>query len=548
MSLLKPLNLLNTGSAEAIAFQADSKFPSELTAIFQKVFDFIKAYDAKNGVVDDGNKAATKHIAIQKLFEEKINAKLTSVVKKFTGITITRIVTSLPTSFQGAIDMCMVTLNNTSVVSSRVLDEMSSGYGPKILKNNRSLDEIFDISRSLDKSKGKVLREGNILVMINIPIGLFVISDIFTNNVEKCQLTASEIAASFLHEIGHVLNYVEYMSDMGYLGYYGNNALRDVVTTFEKNPKDTIMKAVKLSEQNAKLMGNAFAKSILEKSTSILKVIVDKIDTPISIPGEVNPDYNPNVYFHIGLVLVRTIFTVVMIWRSPVSSLLTMVLPFEEIHELVSAKATTSNEYETSRNKTSIERLADEYVSRYRMSKDHSNAIIKLDIMFREYKRLGLPILLYNKNLRDSRQLSIFLSTVSVMDRLFAYLLEVQGKGSPDMYERAEGRLKRNISNLTDVIKSPLINRKMRDLIVQDIDEMTVTLNQYKPSPKRVIFEKLIRFILNAPTLMFITPSKHIYGNGNVKNEYFELFEQIDAMLSNKAHYYSAKISSIINR
>ena len=108
-------------------------------------------------------------------------------------------------------------------------------------------------------------------ININVPLGAFCITDIITKDLN---LKPEEIVAIFMHEIGHIMTIIEYMKDSMYLGYFGNNSLRDIKELVKNDPKKAISEIKKMSSEIEK---RDKAKKYT-KFTNVSKKLVDKIE------------------------------------------------------------------------------------------------------------------------------------------------------------------------------------------------------------------------------------------------------------------------------
>ena len=94
MSLLGVVEKLDTqieknhewyeSSTEAIKFQANSKFPADLTKLFQKILDFANDHDREFGEVTNTDQAIVKHVKLKKFMEHDINLEIIETIEKYT--------------------------------------------------------------------------------------------------------------------------------------------------------------------------------------------------------------------------------------------------------------------------------------------------------------------------------------------------------------------------------------------------------------------------------------------------------------------------------
>ena len=108
-----------------------------------------------------------------------------------------------------------------------------------------------------------------------------------------------------------------------------------------------------------------------------------------------------------------------------------------------------------------FERLADEYVSRFGLSKDLNNALLKIGFIYEELSKLHLVTLIYDKAARDSRMLRVVTFFLSIPSNILGYLVHLKVAGLSTGYEELYIRLKRNINNLHDVVKKNIFKKRI---------------------------------------------------------------------------------------
>lgn len=557
MSLLDSVHLLEekmgmeynfqSGSVEAINFQANSKFPHELEHLFQQVLDFADNHDQEYGVADTPEKALLKHTKLRELISGGVvGNQFIKIVEKHTRFKIEGIISSVPTNEANICNVWVCILDSTKSFND-IIDTITTtlGYGKDVKPTDKTLHDMLDVSRSLDKNMGHILRGSDWKIQINMPVGIFVVKDIISNNADKCQMTAKEITSVFLHELGHIFSWIEYSADLVYTGYYGNNILRDVTAKFVKNPKQTATEILNYVKKNDSKIDNKIYQKLVTNATLIVKKLLVMVDDKnIEIDPDNKASYNHSTILNIVLMLLIFIVSILFItfgWMK-------FFLPIQSMINIVSTDATNSNEYMTDKNMSIFERLADEYVSRFGLSKDLNNALLKIGFIYEELSKLHLVTLIYDKAARDSRMLRVVTFFLSIPSNILGYLVHLKVAGLSTGYEELYIRLKRNINNLHDVVKNRHLDPITRNTILDDIDDMNRTLVANKSNIELNAFDKVVKFILDIPDNILVQGGTYLFGSANADKEYMQLFEHLDELLSNKSFYYSASVARLLKK
>lgn len=526
-----------SGSMEAINFQANSAMPGELVKQFDRVFDFINNYELENGTPKDGKDVYTKHESILKFIEGTVGIEIKKIVSKYTMLTKILISSNMPITFGSAIDMYFETDFNLFELDE--LFQLSEGKNINFDIKSQIFKNVSNTEKSFDKVFGTISKNLPYNISINIPVGMFIMSDIIKDG-DKFQLSSKEITAVFLHELGHFFTFIEYSCNLLYTGYYGNNMLQNISAQVKNNPKEVVANLIKNSDADIATIKTPSNKKIAKNIVGILK----------RCNGWDGDDVNPNIvkdtYLQYGLksaveeILIMTFAYLIM---SPlIVPIMSAVRLIDQYKDDLHLK---SREYGTSKQSSQFERLADEYVSRYGMSKELNSALIKFEKFQIEVSKLGFNSPMYKDILKYKNSLLLICRLLAIPSRLMFFIGALKIDGISFGYEQDLVRLKRNIANLHDIIKDKNLDPAIRNSIINDIDEMEEMLRKNKSNMVFALFSKVLATIINAPETILITGSKYVFGSAGMDKEYFQLLEHLDDMLSNKSFYYSAKIGNL---
>ena len=534
-------------SIEAISFQANSKFPIELKSLIEKIFTYSEEMAKKYGEVTDSKIAYKKHSAIKKYIESEISDDLKKVIKKNTGLEINEVYTILPLLDPSASTFFACRIANPKKVIHDLLNLASAESNIKTDRSIKSLKDIFTISDSLDRSSGKILKDSKSLRFeLFIPVGPFCLNDLVKNG-DRFELTSDEIVAIILHEIGHEMAWVETAADMAYLGYYGNNFLREINTYINnKNNKNIREETIEIASDISNKTDNKAIKAFCLNSISLLsKSAKDEIpDIKINkkeIEKAEHQGYKNNLNIIIIFLILRLLclinFTLVIgnwIGISIGSSF------FND-----KGNPSSSHEKITSNQQRMFERLADEYVSRFKMGKYLNSGLIKV-ISLQKYINMTYGIPALNKTLRESESLLIGIILISTPLNLFTYISSVLFEKTSS-YEDDIQRLRRNVNNLIDVLKDSKLEANIRNSIIDDIQEMEKMISSNYPPSYRIL-KMVIDGIIKLPSNAINVSFGQIFGSGGLNRDYNRLMYELDELLSNRTFVYAAQAQRLFEK
>lgn len=532
-------------AAEAIAFQGGSKFPAELTTLWDKVFAFCDKHDEVHGNPTNVLSTVQKHTRVKEYIDTTISKEIKAVIKKNTGIEISDVITAMPTSLRSATDVYIAF--STEDYNEEIADELSDMEKAESFKENlHEMGDWKDISKKLDKAKGRMLKNIKITAYLCIPIGMFVIKDITSEKMIPTPLTSEEITSVILHEVGHMISGIEYITDTCFLGYYGNSFLRQIKdlskTDIDKALSITIDAAndVLAKNNNTKytklLSGSVKALQLIQASQVNSQIAVDKKDVD---------------NYHVGMGIVEKVILMPLItFCVGIVVAATVMMPFVEYASLSTAIADNSNtnEFVTFRKESMYERLADEYVSRYGMSKQLVNALIKIGKQ-NKHAQTGHNDILASEYVRNSMAYAAMINLLTIPTKILSYLVFLISETNQfSSYESTSIRLRRNVNNTVDILKDPTISKEVRQMLANDIDAMNKALDENKSLYELKLYDKLVKFVMQVIPMTISGTFQRLIDGSNLSKEYTELFNQLDELLSNRSFYYAAKISKSFRR
>lgn len=246
-------------SLEAMTAVTRSKLGDELTALWQEVIDYRD--NSLNGVSFTGRLSA-----IQSFFAKKIAKRFMDIVWKNTGLNIEAIFFKPNFEVSFCTWICIQKGDELTARGTGQIVDTLNGQASDWISNLRgeefTVDELISLAKSYDVEKGIIKPEHReqIKKIVRCAIGFdlslgFLSVDYLPKNSGAKYLTARELTAIMLHEIGHTLTLVEHAADL----YARAATFRTLEAYFKKTA--TVEKSIELGKRVANLAAsNGYAK------------------------------------------------------------------------------------------------------------------------------------------------------------------------------------------------------------------------------------------------------------------------------------------------
>lgn len=523
---------------EAVDFQVSSKLGSELTKVFQQAIDFVNnkiEYDKENKKY---NTTVQRHLQLHTYCQNILFPNMQKVIESVANLEVKKIVASdSPTGFF-AVDL---TMDN----SRDLLDMLNMQTGETEPPRNyrESLKETMEMYKNLDISKGvlKNFKYGKnnkrhiSVVLYFDPFTAFVSRDFVPEN--KIQdLTAEELTAIYLHEIGHALTTVE-RSIQTYFTVdrctkhipelLKNVSNKEDVEAFAEFGLPVLDKAKKDG-----ILGQS-EYDIITKAYESAKYIAESGDTE-----EVKISAYILLYMHIQFVIMLTCSTTLPLF-SWIKLFMGSVAGLEEFSGIKDAK--TSDTIMTKHNMYNMERIADEFVVRHGYGQYQASALNKLTTMF-EYMSAYQGIKSLN-HFRKSRIFSMYLRFTIFVMRMVGVSPSIT-EGFVSNYETLTARLTRLAQDQISVFKHTLKGAALDEAItsyeniIREIDDIDKQLD-------RKSAKLIYTYLFNSKFSMKFIAS---ILTGRLANDYDKLQNQVEDLINNKLYYQSAKFKQLVLR
>lgn len=531
--------IINKISTESIAFQYDSKFGDQVAKLFQKIIDFrdetLRTHSVKKiDDVEDMLKIFTN------FYTKTIRHELTNVVKKEAGVELTTIILNKPKHASGSFAVS-INLETGSLMDT--LSEVTSGStGFDDFDNfdfdKEGMENIIDVANSLDRKSGKF--KGNkfskhLRATLYLDIGFAFVPDLLYIGIDKkYRLTSKELAGIVLHEIGHIVTLVEYVSYNGYAGLYCNQNLDKI-----KNDPNKVANIL-----NSKTLLPSLKRNFTEiekYAPSISKMAFKRIETLEMIKLEFSKKDVLNRVLNIlsrFAVIILQLFTPIIILGNMIA--LCYALSIRKViesmaHTIQNADQPMSREIVTDRSVFAIERLADEYVVLHQYGKYLGSGFKKILHVFEIMQHQGIPSIFGDRY--SSRGFQYLVGGIGILLKIINPIICFLN--SP-LYEAPDKRLKRLYQNSYNGLKKANMSDEMKASLLKDLDN---NFNEYKQFRTKSLLD-ICMYLQKFETLLSF-PLKTIFNMLVETNyeEYSNLLENIDSILSNSLYATSARLS-----
>lgn len=517
---------------ESMQASVKSKLGAELEALFQEVID----YRDKN--LEDVN-FDSKVQAICTYFQKNVAKRMMDIVWKNAGLYIAAIEFRPHFRSQFCTWMCYGhtaprTQNGTFQIEN-ILNGQANGFVNDLFANKEfTVEELVKIAMSFDVEKGIIKPQFRkdmkkwIQCGIGFDIALgFLAKDYLPKNADVDYLTARELTAIMLHEIGHNMNLVEHAADM-YAHVSAFNALR---TYAEK--MCTPQQAIELGKY-AIAYGTQAG---LNKDASRLAGIVESASKDLASCGKQQLDQNGKNCFVLSMVCSA------------------FELLGEAIHIIcdIAIADPTRWTFRMSQNKkvgdTIIhdrmwqweERHADEYAMLNGYGADQVTSLEKIMKVYNLLGRSSKEVEQMQHAERTRQKLSLFskIHLFSVAHNMLSspmYMLYPPGS------QRYREILKSTIQNLKKHgADAAYVTKYMKDIetILDSIDKMSREDKYLELSMER--YKVFIKFTSLGSILSWLT-------HGRVDTELVELLNDIQKLNANLLSYFAVKFQQLAKK
>ena len=497
-------------SSEAIEFQRlgpnSGNFGSDMEAVFQDVINVRDRTDEKVRVK-----------TVVDYFLKVAGPKLIGVIKNHTGLSMT-----ITISRRLMCNFAVLMEFDPHWRDTRIIINQYSGLMDRSVMSNvdtrtvRSLEQLKDLAASLNVKTGcldpkKVAEHGFKCKLYFDVFSAFLIQETGATACEP--LTAHEVSAIILHEVGHVMTLIEHAAQTTY-----NRTIMDTaVKNFLKNgsPLDVLL-----------FLTDYFTKLKDDIGSSAAAKLFKIAEKQISVSGDIT----------IGLkIVLGTIFGTIFVLGSGIGFLVLMPFVmgarviFQSVQKMVElGKGKSSDFYFMPQNAQTCEVLADQYVDRWGFGDGLANGLKKL-IAWSRITGLGsFGYLQSNSASWYGRMLPWLIVTMVMGDTSWEYPTETE-------------RYALMMEETLKAFKNQGMDKEVLDGYMKSYQQIKMILE--KPTPEMRYtnlwntLHKFFNYILETPESLIIT--------GRFEKEYELLYKEARQLTGNELYALSSKLKEL---
>ena len=523
-------------SNEAIQFQSNSAIGNALENIFQEVIDY------RDSLPED--KQVKEVITYVK---KTMKPKMIKAIKDNLNLIVENIIfysSRVTTLF--AIEPGM---GNDKLIN----DIRNSSYGidKKISSPSKEIAEIINLFSSVDKngvfSKTSYGNNKEIFIVLHFDILTAFLSSHYVDSKYVEPLSAKELTAIYLHEIGHFTSMFQRFKYDCFVMMDMENRINSLSLKYSQQE---ISKSL-IDNQNKlqSLINLSKDENIKNEKLQPLLNSIDKGCNTLSYFEQTMSESSKTItklYLIYKLIFKCVIFLFIQFMRLLAVSVLPL-FPFSNILKintgikLIKLLSTIPDSNEIKYNKTiKLSNTKDTIKSQYFIEKDADEYAVRSGygqyLASSLYKLSKIIDVLYTKDMPNPKHISEF-TTLVELNLMFIknYTEKVLGQ-----YEGDLARLKRLAQMTIPILKNLPLESKYKYLnqyeeIIKEISIMEKLANN--PIEK---INKFINYICDSP-YKFI---KNLLL-GSVSQDYWVLQDQIEELVNNKLYYYGLKLKEI---
>ena len=542
---------------EVISFQNESQLGKDLEAVFQKVLDYKETIDYSRCGPSDEEKRMYKIDQVHKFVAENTAKEFMAVLKKDVGFGCKKVYVSGgdQTGISDDMAICLDISNmlngyyiNMSKATGNPLNITETDKVKEASERFAELADCIDLEKShLKKTK---LKDGTPIYVTAVYMAantLFLMEEFVPESVTK-PLTAREMAAIYLHEIGHAMTVIEHSADLfatfermkSFVGNKKNNfktikEADDYVNFLDKKVMPNLKATVKKLTDDGILIGYMAAYILLP--LNLLFSILDGLrnitrgsSTLVNIPYNTLALILP--VFSVVTNLLTAIITAISIMLSNARLLAFVDTYYNDDH----GSKKSSDRKNTRNNSFLIERWADEFATRHGYGKDLVFALDKITAAFKYTSVVwGRDAFLAHSGLIGN-VMSIF---VWISSKYYDFVGKLC---KTPRYEDDFYRARRILQNMKQRFKEEKLPNTQCDELLKQLDETEQKLSSLKNVENTSVMEVLGNIIDNTiDPLTWIEMLK----DGKMNRDFAILQNKLDDISSNKLYSLSYKLMNL---
>lgn len=534
-----------TPGMEAIDYQKNTSLGRRLTDLFQMVIDYRDNldYSAEDEMGRDRKEHRIR--SVNNYFKTEIEPKFKKIVQDETGLTIKRLVTYGGFDY-GVMGLYYVDLSFDSFNDAMTTIGRMTGTDNTKYSTQASIDEMATMAESFDNKTGKIRKpyfgkNRKFAVTMGFDINCAFLAHDFIINGAAEELTAAEIAAIIMHEIGHALTFVEHSGDM----YVVSHMVKDHLNAIKQDRDGN--KAVQSIQQLTEIFTpilKSWQKKILNDPSSTKTLHQAATLTLNALQGlnQATKDYE---YDHESWIYTIASFTGNMLCITINFIFLTLInmlsfLMYEQLYEIMRHSSVdktyqggkSSDTYTNYNNLFLIERWADEFVSRHGMGAHLATGLNKLLDIFKYTMSVGD---VDSARLRQSTIFNGICMAMSWLEDKMILLTYLDPLG----YENRYKRLSRMLENTYGYFRDSKNLGEAADVWIRSIETLKKEQKYAKGLADTAAAQAAIRMLkdLTSPVQWIV-----MLRNGDLAYDVEKLENHLDAIANNPLYYRAAQL------
>lgn len=507
MQFLSPADIGEV-KTEAIGYQKKSPFARELISLFQEIIDYREEHHGE----------PQKAESVLTLGNRMINERLPPLILKHTGIRIVSITYSRrPTSnicISPILDndlATVVAMNRSSGNPSNSLfvrwrKAASKTYVPLTVAQYEQIRDSLDLTTGkIDRDKLFVKDSRPLPVNAKLRLDLFVMLLAKDRLHEKCDyLTAEQLTAIILHEIGHVIATVEVCAEQ----HARCEQLREITeAVLNQDDPDTQIKMAKTLIQADTGKGNAGA----AKSADALNELIRAEQVPSTLTS-----IRTVVNFLVGFVLL-TIVSPFWVLRKVIGDIDSFAWKGQQNGKLSDVPPVMANAMHI------MEYWADGYAAQHGLGAELSEA---LNVMG-TYAATGYLGTAKTVSIWRTSKLAWYACHGMLVLHHVVYGKSWRECAHPDAIERLRGMRRVLINNLTVAN----VDDELKNLILDDLDRLEKVVGRIKPTRQLIGTLRDLNDFFNRH--LTVGAMLAVVTTGKLTTEYDRLHRNVMDLVSN---------------
>jgi hypothetical protein len=511
-------------SLEAVAFQGGSKLAIALIEIFQEVINHRDSLTKTSEEYKFDTVTFFHNVSVKKMID---------AINKTTGLVVPKIIVS---KYPNMAFECRMFVADDVALGDSISRFSGLGFDPhayidpkdpygtpfkseeEIKESLKNISKLLDVSSSkLSPKADKKYPDMSVVILFD-PWTAFLSKECYTTQVDY--LTAAEIAAILIHEVGHMISAVEYGGDL----IRRHDRLLQLTSVDNKKVSNKILldrlsalkeglsKTGRIEETNNSLL-------IAENSTDQNNSMVSEFFATVA--GAPAVALNA-IQAMLGGLLCRLMYTAL---GPDTGSTISGDFYVNKSSDFLTTDAS---------NKI-CERYADEFTVRHGLAAALISGLEKTNKI-----EEGASI---SSNIDIVRKSSINFHINTIVTRLSVILAGRSTVNGGLTYESNIMRSERNLQNLIKIFKHEGLSDEVMNFYLDEVVKCENLIRKLKSS--REFYESVDRFAIIAQTFLSVGGLINILKHGMMDQSYTKLLNAIEATSSNKLFIRSAQLNQL---